>query len=345
MANHGANSSGYNNFYQGQHQQPPPSAMAALDTDDYDPFEMRAEQEDKFTSPSPRAPHYPRATSNSTPDKPAATSSSTSQQKVYTTATEIPALDTPALEQHHHRHHTGEKASSSPSPLSKVTSNLRKRYSGRWAWYDLRYVFLPRYEPGTDPEAAALQQASQYDEAVKWEERKGGQVVKGADGRYEYRNEYYESDHKFIDTAVYLSPTNSVPRRLVVQATSDVLARVKAGAHTGDWIRTRINSDVPFMVTLSEWALRPLDKPQWWNKLDAGLRVLAVSLPLQAMLVLPGFSGYDDDADIADSYTDHPGYHCTSPRFGCDAPFVCACVRACVWPLLTFEIIVSRGLA
>lgn len=279
----------------------------SFNNDDYDPFEMRAE--DEMTNPS--SPQYPRASKS--PSTPV-----TTQREVYTTAREISTLDTPApkqqQQQHHHRRHhdyqhkvhVGEKV------REKVSKNWRKRYGGRWTLsHRLHRVFLPRLKHSdTDPETAAQWQAYEYDEATTWEEPKG-QVVKNANGEYEYRSEFHKIEHKFIDTAVYLSPTNFVPRRLVVQATGHVLAHVEAGADTGDWMRTRISGDVPHILTLSEWALGPLKNGRWWNKLDAGLRMLAISFPLQVMLAMPEFSGYDD-ADVAESYTDHPGYHCES---------------------------------
>lgn len=281
------------------------SSPRSFYNEDYDPFEMRGEDEIVASQVQPVQPSYSQATKAPT------SQSTTPQREIYTTSREISALDTPApahYQQHHHHHkfHLGEQVQ------EKASKNLRKRYGGRWAFYDgLHRVFLPRPAPNTDPETVAQQQAYHYDEAKTWDEPKG-QVVKSAEGMYEYRNEFYQIDHKFLDTAVYLSPTNYVPRRLVVQATGHVLREVEGGADTGDWIRTRISGNVPVVLKISEWALRPLDKDRWWNKLDGGLRMLAVSFPLQVMLAMPGFSDAFDDAEVADSYTDHPGYHCKS---------------------------------
>lgn len=256
----------------------------------------------------------PQRRATKTPDTYTTTTTTTTppQRQILTSSREVTGLDTPALTyqqqqlQNHHHHGSGfhirEKAH------EKVGKNLRKRYAGKWTLYNFHRVFLPRQPASVDPETVAQRQVYDYDEAKTWDEPKG-QVVKNAEGMYEYRNEFYQIDQKFVDTAVYLSPTNYVPRRLVVQATGQVLDEVENGADTGDWIRTRISGNVPLILTISEWALRPLEKGRWWNKLDAGLRLVIVSFPLQLMLVLPGFSSYDD-AEIADSYTDHPGYHC-----------------------------------
>lgn len=289
-------------------QQPPRS----FNNEDYDPFEMREEDEIVPSHCPPIQPAYFQATKG--PVSP----STTPQRDIYTTSKEVSALDTPAPTHPHHlsplpvphkKRHLGEKIH------QKVGQNWRKRYGGKWAFYDgVHRVFLPRPGPTTeDPETLAHQQQAYYghDEAATWDEPKG-EVVKNAQGMYEYRNEFHQIDHKFVDTAVYLSPTNSVPRRLVVQATGAVLREVEAGADTGDWIRTRIRGNVPLVLQISEWALRPLDKNRWWNKLDGALRMLAVSVPLQIMVAIPGLSEGLEDSEVADSYTDHPGYHCTS---------------------------------
>lgn len=289
MANHNGSASSHNNFY--QVQIPPQN----FDNEDYDPFEMRDEDEILSSQPQPQ-PQFPQPTK-------APGRQPSVQREIYATSKEVATLDTPAPVQHEWFH------LSRKTLHEKVSDNLRKRYRGKWAFYNgPRRVFLPRPPPQADPETVAHRQAHEYDEAGSWDEPRG-QVVKNDEGMYEYRNEFYQIDRKYVDTAVYLSPTNYVPRRLVVQATRAVLAEVEAGADTGDWIRTRISGNVPLILKVSEWALRPLDRRRWWNKVDAGLRMVLVSVPLQLMLALPGFSDYSD-SEVAESYTDHPGYHC-----------------------------------
>lgn len=295
MASYGGSASSQNVLIQQHHPQMAHITPPIFNNEDYDPFEMRDEDEIHISPPQ-----YPQATKAPSPS-PSPSTHPTAQREVITTSREVTGLDTPA---HHDWLHLGK----TPTWHEKVNQNFRKRYRGNWTFFHLRRVFLPRQPQHLDPEAVAQKQTHDYDEAHSWSEPEG-HVVKNAEGKYEYRNEFHQIDRKYVDTAVYLSPTNYVPRRLVVQTTDERLREIEAGADTGDWIRTRIQGNVPTILKVSEWALRPLDKGRWWNKLDAGLRMLMVSFPLQVMLALPGFSGYDDD-ETADSYTDHPGYHC-----------------------------------
>lgn len=190
----------------------------------------------------------------------------------------------------------------------KVQRNLEKRFQNRWAFYHMRRVLWPRHQANTDPETIIHRQATDFEEAHSWEDPKG-EVVKTDDGKYEYRNEFHQVRGKFRDTAVYLSPTRVLPRRLVVQATGPVLARVGDEADTGDWIRTNVKGSVPTVLKVSEWALRPLDSGRWWDKIRAALRMVVVSVPLQLMLALP-FSDWDSDSEMAYSYTEFQGFHC-----------------------------------
>lgn len=195
----------------------------------------------------------------------------------------------------------------------KVRHNLEKRFQNRWSFYHMRRVLWPRHEADADPETIAHRQATDFEEAHSWDDPKG-EVVKTDDGKYEYRNEFHQVRSKFRDTAVYLSPTRALPRRLVVQATGRVLARVGAGADTGDWIRTNVKGSVPTVLRVSEWALRPLDSGRWWDKIHAALRMVVVSVPLQLMLALP-FSDWDSDSEMAYTYTEFQGFHCECSWF------------------------------
>lgn len=190
----------------------------------------------------------------------------------------------------------------------KVHRNLEKRFQNRWSLYHMRRVLWPRHEANTDPETIIHRHATDFEEAHSWEDPKG-EVVKRDDGKYEYRNEFHQVRGKFRDVAVYLSPTRALPRRLVVQATGRVLAGVGAGADTGDWIRTDVKGNVPTVLKVSEWALRPLDSGRWWDKINAALRMVVVSVPLQLMLAMP-FSDWDSDSGMAYTYTEFQGFHC-----------------------------------
>jgi hypothetical protein len=137
-----------------------------------------------------------------------------------------------------------------------------------------------------------------------------------AKGRYIYRNQLGQTYHKYDDVATYLSPTNYVPKRLLVQATTDVIHNQRG---KGDWRRTTIKGSVPFVLKVSEWALRPSNRDDNGKRSIFGviltmIRILLVAFPLQILLVLPTTASWDD-SDIKDSYTDFPGYHWKWPKY------------------------------
>ncbi|ROW00484.1 hypothetical protein VPNG_07948 [Cytospora leucostoma] len=193
----------------------------------------------------------------------------------------------------------------------RVSANFDKRFRGRWGRHNMRKVYWPRASAGVSPEEGV---ADGYIEAdSSWGDPRG-EVVKTADGKFVYRNQLHQIGRKYKDTAVYLSPTRTTPRRLVVQATGAILNKIEGGADTGDWIRTRIEGSVPAVLKLSEWAMGPLGSGRWWNKVDAALRILLISAPLQVMLALSELPDWDD-VDVADTYTDFPGYHWDWPKY------------------------------
>ena len=134
-------------------------------------------------------------------------------------------------------------------------------------------------------------------------------------GRYLYRNQLGQVTHKYEDVVTYLSPTTYEPRRLLVQATDYVWENELT---TGDWRRTRVSGSVPAVLKVAEWALQPSypnkdGKTTFLGVLQCGLRILVVGLPLQIMLSFPTTASWDD-GDIADYYTDFPGYHWKWPK-------------------------------
>lgn len=134
-------------------------------------------------------------------------------------------------------------------------------------------------------------------------------------GRYIYKNQLGQAYHKHGDVATYLSPTNFTPKRLVVQASGYVL-RDQMG--TGDWRRTTIKGSVPSVLKVAEWALKPSNPGpdghvNIFSRAYTLLRVLVIAFPLQIMLVLPTTATWDD-AEVAESYTDFPGYHWKWPK-------------------------------
>jgi len=137
-----------------------------------------------------------------------------------------------------------------------------------------------------------------------------------AKGRYIYRNQLGQTYHKYDDVATYLSPTNYIPKRLLVQATTEVCQNQRG---TGDWRRTAIKGSVPFVLKVSEWALRPSNRDANGKRSIFGviltiIRILLVAFPLQICLVLPTTASWDD-GDIKDNYTDFPGYHWKWPKY------------------------------
>lgn len=135
-------------------------------------------------------------------------------------------------------------------------------------------------------------------------------------GKYIYRNQLGQLYHKYDDVATYLSPTNFVPKRLLVQATGYVF---HSDMRTGDWRRTKITGSVPIVLQVAEWALKPSNpdrngKVSVLGQVQAFFQIVLVAFPLQILLVLPTTASWDD-GDIKDSYTDFPGYHWKWPKY------------------------------
>lgn len=67
---------------------------------------------------------------------------------------------------------------------------------------------------------------------------------------------------KFEDVAVYLHPNEAKLRRLEIQALKYVLEGYRAKANSlpdsVDWLRKDINGNIPIVLKLTEWALKPL---------------------------------------------------------------------------------------
>ncbi|KAK3382583.1 hypothetical protein B0T24DRAFT_714650 [Lasiosphaeria ovina] len=195
--------------------------------------------------------------------------------------------------------------------LSKVEENLKKQFSGKPGFKQFRRVYRPALPAGSghpDPEpgSSAAQSAGEDGDDK-------GTVVKGPDGKYIYVNQFHQQSHKFDDVAVYLSPTNFVPKRLVVQASDRVLDS-RDELEKGDWIRSQLAGDVPVVLKVAEWALGPLQRGNALSKLDCAWRVLLVAIPIQVMLAIPGVSDWEED-EVTDTYTDFPGYYWSWPKY------------------------------
>ncbi|KAI0151780.1 hypothetical protein GGR57DRAFT_492801 [Xylariaceae sp. FL1272] len=142
---------------------------------------------------------------------------------------------------------------------------------------------------------------------VKRPEDYGGAVDQHPEtGKFIYRNKFGQLEYKYSDIAVYLSPTTYRPKRLIVQCTDNI--RKNAHRMGGDWRRRKLNGDIPKVLTISEWALRPFETRTVWGKVHGTIRLLWVAVPLQLLLAWPGTTSWDD-GDVSEYYTDFPGYH------------------------------------
>lgn len=136
-------------------------------------------------------------------------------------------------------------------------------------------------------------------------------------GKYIYRNQFGQKAPKYDDVAAYLSPTNYVPKRLLVQATPYVRDK---HAREGDWRRNEIKGSVPRVLKIAEWALRPSDpnskgKTTPWGYLHSSIRIFFVGLPLQILLSFPTTESWDNDVAIEDNYKEHAGYYWKWPKY------------------------------
>lgn len=180
----------------------------------------------------------------------------------------------------------------------QAASNFKKQFSGKRGWNGSFY-YRPKQAESESQNHATL---SEFDY--------GGSMRKDDEGKFVYRNQFGQKSSKFSDVAVYLSPTNYVPKRLIVQSTTHVLEN---NLDTGDWRRAKMNGDVPKALQISEWALGPFGKEGWWRKIDGMFRVLIVCVPLQLCLTFQSSNSWEDGDTMA-SYTDFPGYHWQWPK-------------------------------
>ena len=170
--------------------------------------------------------------------------------------------------------------------------NYEKQFTGRSARKYFRRIWRPEAS-GIDPELGNLRETYIY--GVKY-------------GKGQYRNQWNKTVEKFVDVDVYLSPSSSEPRRLVVQATRGVLKLSGSEQSNTKWIRTEIEGDIPQALRMAEWALRP---KLWIYK---SLRIMLVSFPLQILLVFPGAEAPWESTDLDDDYRGWAGYQWEWPK-------------------------------
>jgi hypothetical protein len=129
--------------------------------------------------------------------------------------------------------------------------------------------------------------------------------IDSQDAKQPFLDPYGHVIWKYEDVDVYLSPTGSAPRRLLVMATE--MAARDNNAVT--WRRTKVKGDIPTALSMAEWALSA--KIGWLQSL---LRSTLVALPLQVLLAFPGANAPWEMEDIDDTYREYTGYHWKWPK-------------------------------
>lgn len=195
----------------------------------------------------------------------------------------------------------GEKQSwwkwSKETTIDHVNKHLDHEFNGKIGFQNGHFFHRPAKHDGS----ATFDKADELESDEK--------------GRYVYRNYLGQQYHKHADVATYLSPTNYVPKRLVVQSTPYVRKKKLA---TGDWRRRKMTGSVPKVLKLAEWTLRPSNRDRngrasLLGRVQTVIRILIMGLPLQIMLSLPITSSWDD-GDINGQYTEFPGNHWKWPK-------------------------------
>lgn len=130
-----------------------------------------------------------------------------------------------------------------------------------------------------------------------------GRKHKDDEAEYRHRDVYGRVTTEKRNVLQYISPTESEPKPLMVQATTDVFKNHPAG----DWRRVKIKSSVSTLLTLSEWALAPK------NPLYRALRVILVDPVMMIILSLPLEKAWED-TEFQASYTEFPNYCWDYPK-------------------------------
>ncbi|KAK3955707.1 hypothetical protein QBC32DRAFT_310826 [Pseudoneurospora amorphoporcata] len=200
--------------------------------------------------------------------------------------------------------------------MQKFEDNLKDKLSGKSGHKAFRRIYFPS-QPGNSQgngiDVSGESMVVYRIGTAEAEDIDGLGKVHKIDGKLTYVNQFHQRTRKFLDVAVYLSPTRFTPRRLIVQATDHVIkTRSDRG---GDWIRTKVRGSVPLVLAMSEWALFPFKTQGFWAKTKGTFRLFVVAIPLQVLLALPFLGDYDNDDEVTDTYTDYPGYYWSWPKY------------------------------
>ncbi|TRX90052.1 hypothetical protein FHL15_008971 [Xylaria flabelliformis] len=182
----------------------------------------------------------------------------------------------------------------------KINANLRKQFNGQRG-FNGHFYYKPTQSPDVEHGQVVHSRPDDY----------GAAATLDPDGKHIFLNSLGQEHVKYSDVAVYLSPTNFRPKRLVVQST-DYILRNRA-SQGGDWRRKAVSGNVPTTLRLAEWGLRPFQRSGVWHKINGSLRMLAISVPLQLLLAFPGTSSWDD-GDVSENYTNFPNYQWRWPK-------------------------------
>jgi len=130
--------------------------------------------------------------------------------------------------------------------------------------------------------------------------------------KHTYLNQFRQSYSKSHDVATYYSKTKHIPRRLIVQATDEVLKEPSIR----DWRTTKIRGSVPTALRLAEWALRSSNaKKGVFSSIKTAVLTTIVAVPLQVWLVLPWITAPWEEDEVEDTYLDWPAYHWAWPKY------------------------------
>ncbi|KAK1778010.1 LOW QUALITY PROTEIN: hypothetical protein QBC45DRAFT_478844 [Copromyces sp. CBS 386.78] len=200
--------------------------------------------------------------------------------------------------------------------MQKFQDNLKDKLSGKSGHRAFRRIYFPSQRGNSQGNGSDVSGESMVVYRIgtaEAEDIDGLGKVHKVDGKLTYVNQFHQRTRKFLDVAVYLSPTRFTPRRLIVQATAHVIkTRSDRG---GDWIRTKVRGSVPLVLAMSEWALFPFKTQGFWAKTKGTFRLFVVAIPVQVLLALPFLGDYDNDDEVTDTYTDYPGYYWSWPKY------------------------------